>query len=279
MKTVNKPVRLDVDWTQDTWVPKISFARFAVPVPRLSPLPLSPVNHRCYSPPQSLLFTSRGARGFTLIEMLVVIAIIAILAGLLLPVLSKVKGKARVASARSDMQNLIAAITAYEAEYSRPPASPQAEAEVNGTTKPDFTYGTAGIVNGYGYESDNRVVMNIILNRDAAPNDGFKRNPRRLVTYNPKIAPDPLSHGVNMTNGVINDPWGSPYIITIDMNEDNKCKDAYYSPTPSAGEPSREIPGPVVIWSLGPDRRFKNSPPNPVPNTDENADNILSWKN
>ena len=277
MKTVKKPVRLDVDWTQDTWAPKISFARFAVPVPRLSPLPLSPVNHRCYSPPQSMLFTSRGARGFTLIEMLVVIAIIAILAGLLLPVLSKVKGKARIASARSDMQNLIGAITAYEAEYSRPAASPEVEAEVNGTTKPDFTYGIDNP--GYGYQADNRVIMNIILNRDAPPNDGFKRNPRRLVSYSPKIAPGPLSHGVNMTNGLISDPWGNPYIMTIDMNEDNKCRDAYYSPPAPAGQPSRDIPGPVVIWSLGPDGKRKTSPGNPVEHKDENADNILSWRN
>ena len=274
MKTVKKPVRLAVDWTEDTWAPKISFTRFAVPVPRLSPLPLLPANHRCYAPSQSALFTSRGSRGFTLVEMLVVIGIIAMLAGILLPVLSKVKGKAKIATARSEMQNLIGAITAYEAEYSRPPASPQAEAEVNGTTKPDFTYGTAGVVNGYGYESDNRVIMNIILNRDAPPNDGFKRNPRRLVTYNPKLAIGDASHGVS-TNGVLRDPYGHPYIITIDMNEDNKCRDAYYSPTIGQDE----IPGPVVIWSMGADGAVRAPDGQPPKAIEENADNILSWKN
>jgi len=27
---------------------------------------------------------------------------------------------------------------------------------------------------------------------------------------------------------VLRDPWGQPYIITLDLNFDNKCRDAFY---------------------------------------------------
>src|SRR6266446_3081107 len=77
--------------------------------------------------------------GFTLIELLVVIAIIGILAGLLLPVLGRAKIAAKVGIARVDIKNLESAISKYEADYSRYPASqPLRERVPDG----DFTYGT-----------------------------------------------------------------------------------------------------------------------------------------
>src|SRR5438128_2965924 len=71
----------------------------------------------------SLLQHRRPGRGFTLIELLVVIAIIGILAGLLLPVLGKAKVQARVAQAKVEINNIAGAISKYESDYSRYPAS------------------------------------------------------------------------------------------------------------------------------------------------------------
>ena len=61
------------------------------------------------------------AAGFTLVEMLVVIAIIAILASILIPVIARSKTKAKVATARVQMAEIDLAIKSYKSDYERYP--------------------------------------------------------------------------------------------------------------------------------------------------------------
>ena len=86
--------------------------------------------------------TFRTRSAFTLVEMLVVIAIIGILAGLLLPALAGAKKAAKIAKAKTEISGIVAAVQQYDTTYSRLPASPGAV----GAANPDFTFGT--VTNG-----------------------------------------------------------------------------------------------------------------------------------
>jgi prepilin-type N-terminal cleavage/methylation domain-containing protein len=177
------------------------------------------------------LSLSSNRRGFTLIELLVVIAIIAILAGLLLPALSVAKQRAKVKLAKVDMSNLAAAIRQYEGSYERYPASRDAEqAAANAAGTGDFTFGTSGIpeqpellvISSPVYGANNSEVMFILLNHlDLAdtPNNLKGRNPKKTVFFDGKLV-DGVSAGINKDTRIIRDPWGNPYIITVDMDDD-----------------------------------------------------------
>lgn len=68
--------------------------------------------------PGNLPVTGRRARAaFTLIELLTVIAVIAIIAGLLMPVFNMVERKSMLQQANAEMQQLITAIDNYHAHY------------------------------------------------------------------------------------------------------------------------------------------------------------------
>jgi prepilin-type N-terminal cleavage/methylation domain-containing protein len=298
---------LEVDWSDREWTPRVIVgpAAYAAGVwferPRrlLSRLPR--LGFSCRNPlsilPKSMNKTpcrfGRARRGFTLIEMLVVISIIAILAGLLLPVFAKVKLKARIAQAKNEMQGLTASFNQYDTAYSRYP-NPNP-----GVITDDYTFGYpyGPTANSTTTNADVMVILTALDTGLTGINQHNAKNPQKLNLYNGKSAGDTNSAGLSTIDNQLRDPWGHPYVISIDFGGDGYCKDVMYSlgavhtsaspPSPVngkglvglvdyGGSNTFLLHAPIMIWSLGPDGKADN-PAGPA-NAGFNLDNILSWQ-
>lgn len=159
--------------------------------------------------------------GFTLVELLVVISIIAILAGILLPAVLGAFKKATESQARTEVKSIEVAIKQYFAEYGK------------------FPIGSGGSDVVYG--SDNNKVMDVLraVNSSTLP----VTNPRKIVfiEVNEESLKNPAN---NQLGGTFWDPWGEPYKICYDANFDNSVS----ANTDGIGTIAGRN---VLVWSLG----------------------------
>jgi prepilin-type N-terminal cleavage/methylation domain-containing protein len=242
---------------------------------------------------------SSGTTAFTLIELLTVIAIIAILAAMILPVLSAAQNHARKVKAATEISQIHNAIEGYASAYSRMPVS----SAVQQSSVPSITYGgvyvnkagtpwpatSAYLSNGGTYIPSNSDVIAILMDFTNYPSGGgptvnanHQKNPQGTKFLGASMAPDTNSPGIGPDLNY-RDPWGNVYLITMDLNEDDKAEDLFYKqqaiasstgtaaagqgvmglnyngPAPG-GDGNYSFHGNVMVWSMGPDGPLSHAP-------------------
>ena len=151
---------------------------------------------------------------FTLVELLTVIAIIAILMGLLFPAIGIVQNQARKAEAKTSCTGIVAAVKAYNTEYGKCPV-------LNLTGNPELWYGDKSIA-----PNDNNILFGALRPKAGVVTTGPDYTPRKIVFFEGKdasnlAAPKGGFAPANVTSGSAGgfyDPWGSEYSVIIDAD-------------------------------------------------------------
>ena len=134
--------------------------------------------------------------GFTLIELMAVIAIIMVLIGLLMPAISGIRKYSKKRQVKAEIIAIQTAITGYHADYNKWPVPESHQ------TEPDKAYGVGTLGNKEVFDVLTDQLGNLYIQLS-----DFRAN-----------------------NGNIVDPWGDQYIIKIDTDYDQLWKKNSDSP-------------------------------------------------
>lgn len=230
------------------------------------------------------------SQAFTLVELLTVIAIIAILAALLLPVFPRVATNALKKQARLQIDDIVTAIQKYDVDYGHFPTSNPVKNLAINSHQGQFTYG-GSVLAPYApatfpddFTTNNSEVVAVLMNlTNTTLTDVNAKNPQQTIYLFSRLVANTNLPGVG-PDLVYRDPWKNPYVITIDLNNDNQAKDAVFSLSTVSGgglngliqqaDGSYAYHGNVMVWSAGPDGKIDSTT---LANQGVNKDNILSW--
>jgi len=144
--------------------------------------------------PSSAVAQYRALSAFTLIELLIVIAIISVLAGLAFPAMQGALNSGKKAQARNDIAQLAAAVKSFQLEYGRMP--------VIGSRTTDWP------------DAPNKDILTALTSSNEV-------NPRGTVFFEPKQA---KAGKGGLDAGIYKDPWGTAYRFTLDADYDNRIR-------------------------------------------------------
>jgi prepilin-type N-terminal cleavage/methylation domain-containing protein len=181
---------------------------------------------------QMTRFSSR--RAFTLVELLIVISIIAVLAGLGFPALTAAKNSARKTQTSSLLNTIKIGITAYMTEYGRLPDIASASSDQE-------------------YRSDSqefRTLVNVLSGAKDDDAEATRLNPRRIPFCD--FQAKDFKNGNTRSHELV-DAWKRPFYIVLDFNYDNLIdQNALGQTMPAELKPDDDISGNVALWSQGP---------------------------
>jgi len=260
----------------------------------------APAVRKRAAPPDLVL----SAAAFSLVELLLVASIIALLTALILPVANRARLKAKTQQARLEIGQVSSALSDYKSQYGRFPVSAEV-AESAERLQEDMTYGavieeTHRWLAGPCFLTNNSELMAGLLDLeffgDGAPtlNYGHVQNPQRTKFLEARFRGGTKAMPGVGIDGVYRDPWGSPYLITLDLNRDGRARDILYHYPAVSQDPEDpegglggfirrrnaqggvvfEVPGQVLVWSAGPDRRVSTEG---RADRGVNRDNLLSY--
>lgn len=215
-----------------------------------------------------------SASAFTLVELLTVIAIIAILMGLLFPAIGTIKEAARKTQAKNDVTNIVAAVKQYYTEYGK---YPPVEATPTNATKDTVVGDTES-----SPLADNNALFNTLRSIPEELNKDYKYNPRRIVFFEGKAAADVTNPRAGFADkqgatkkGCFFDPWGKQYNVVIDANYDNVIGlDEQYTDFSGTNAPRVGC----GAFSMGKDNKLGTNGDKQYRKGTTNSDDVISWQ-
>lgn len=173
---------------------------------------------------------------FTLVEILVVIAVIAILMGLMFPALGMVKERAYMRQSLSDVKAIHMAIKSFKSDYHYLPDRTTGNDIVYYGSKNKSTTTTTDEKCNDVFKSDDTLkddyntLFSILCYQKPGGNlpsdsgsDAIDKDPRELNPRKIKILTPSAKYTKSATsqNGY-RDPWGRPYLVFLDTNYDGE---------------------------------------------------------
>lgn len=199
---------------------------------------------------------------FTLVELLTVIAIIAILMALLFPVLSIVMDRARKADATAACMGTVTAVRAYHTDYGKyPSALATAPANLADVIVGDTVGGAA---------AGNENLFNTLRAIPTGTNTDHALNARKVPFMEGRNARNSTAPKNGFApNGAYYDPWGGQYCVALDADADNQLTTLPYADFTGATNSPRVGVG---AYSLGKDSKLGKG------GNFKDSDDIITWQ-